>query len=1775
MANVEFDSIPVQVIEFDSVPIKESTTNTQSSNEKAKIPSETSWLNALRPIPALAAANMVESAAGISDIFGATNVASSLRSDADIVRKQVQQDYPVDDTSWKGAVRNAGSNLFSMAPAVAVGALTGGSTVPLSIMGAQAGTQKMSDLTSAGVSYGKALPLSIASGGIEAITEKIPFGKFLTLIKGNKGIAVDFAKMIISDQLGEQAATLADQIIDQVKPSTTWSWDDYKKDIISTAKSSLIASTAMGGAGATVNAAMRRRNRNKMQVEDTNNPTVEEFVKKVGEQDTYNKLQDSALEEKTSDELIPGEDAANDTYAKQTEEIYKESEEVKSNVPEPEVQTETAVESVEKPSVQKLNEAEIAKLKEDGYFTDEELTSLQKEPPEYQRERYNQYMGITPKIEEASPEVVQRAQALAKRVRATGSAAQARRLQNIELLKREGFSDSAIAEMSDDVIRRKAKKLGAVDASINGKNIIAIEEIGKKAQELDAEREAALNGTPEEFEAYMKKLDELNGSIDLLGVDELSDPLQRTKLKEELTDIERERNAEQKQLLVEAIESKRDTKVKGVKSRRVRKEEIIEEEYVRGEEAVDWEKKLADEGMPAELDFNAQESVPPKLTRRALSEKKWQEITTLVDNILLGKAKITDLVEAHNSLVKASHYMPRTREAAIEWNRKMAALEEHVAPIITKRRAAFTRKHIAAAVGRKEITKEQGAYANAVFNTLRNQPTFNVTFADLKGMDGSYSFALNLIQLKNIKALAHEIGHYAYYNVLTKEDRAAFRQDFIKNMYDKNGNLKALKILLDTTDETNAIQNPAEYFACKFSDYMHEKVLSPTELNLFQTIRNWYTKLKDALLRAGGGSKFEDVEKLFDKIVDKGTRRFWTEGEARPAFEEPTPGFEYNAMEADKFGLRSLSNRVSYLADIFKKSRKAETNNVLAEIQGPDWGSPEAVKARQIKTMQDTLTFKQAAYQTLGPYLASPLEFVKGTINEKHVYATNLAEMFISHMYDSHANKIFEAEKGLSDTQKIKVTKYLRDIMDKKPTEALTPEEIESATKIRSWLDGMKDRIKASLLRDYKKSLNSSEYNALIGIISGTDLDTIVKQYPKINAKVVGSIAKKYKEIDNWGIADYLPNVMTGKYKMLVNEATKDGKPYKKLIAIGLNEPDAIRKGILWLEQNPEYSGDIFIDTDFKMIMDDKTKITQKQYGAMLGSLSKKLQEDIAGIEKGIANEMAKKTLKRKFKIIPTESFSPYLLEKQDMLMGEENIFPVLRSYAHSIEKKMQLDPVIDGIKRDLKNMTPKERDYILDYIEDVKGRYGMGDKIVDNLLMAVASTGLVRRLGIEISPYRSYSRTVSNIRTAEANIKLGYRPVAAIINAASGQAHTWVKVGAPIYAKAQVFLRTPEGRKFVKDIEPFLGVSVMDVGEAVTSKTPIYSPLGLFQKPEPFNREVSAAASYLAAKERGLTDAAATTEALRSTWAWQFTYNMANLPKIMRNPTGKLLLQFKPYLLKELEFMSNLSGKEWMRYVGMQLALGGPRGAILIAKSLPVLALMGWWQDAIDEAEEWMNKKIPLASRGIAGAPGLINPSLAVDVTAPATFQFPTGAMDLAGPFVSDLNKLGKNVLGPTTTYGVYAEDAIKSGNVLAGFKYWKRLWDLYYSEDNWLRDENGYKLYEVKDTVPMILQSIAGVENITLSRIQNEERILARRDERMHGISTRIVNNAMQDLIKGRPISKDTLDMMIKYGVNVNTLIRRIENSELPPDLRNVLKTEVRRRPEVIDMFPTEADY
>jgi hypothetical protein len=102
---------------------------------------------------------------------------------------------------------------------------------------------------------------------------------------------------------------------------------------------------------------------------------------------------------------------------------------------------------------------------------------------------------------------------------------------------------------------------------------------------------------------------------------------------------------------------------------------------------------------------------------------------------------------------------------------------------------------------------------------------FNLSVEALKEANGYFSGVENLITLDNTESgalsLAHEVGHWAYKNLLTADQRLSYIKDFIKEYGNADGTFDVDKILEDipTLDLTsgNVAENMNEVFAEQFA----------------------------------------------------------------------------------------------------------------------------------------------------------------------------------------------------------------------------------------------------------------------------------------------------------------------------------------------------------------------------------------------------------------------------------------------------------------------------------------------------------------------------------------------------------------------------------------------------------------------------------------------------------------------------------------------------------------------------------------------------------------------------------------------------------------------------------------------------------------------------------------------------------------------------------------------------------------------------------------------
>jgi hypothetical protein len=429
-----------------------------------------------------------------------------------------------------------------------------------------------------------------------------------------------------------------------------------------------------------------------------------------------------------------------------------------------------------------------------------------------------------------------------------------------------------------------------------------------------------------------------------------------------------------------------------------------------------------------------------------------------------------------------------------------------------------------------------------------------------------------------------------------------------------------------------------------------------------------------------------------------------------------------------------------------------------------------------------------------------------------------------------------------------------------------------------------------------------------------------------------------------------------------------------------------------------------------------------------------------------------------------------------------------------------------------------------------------------------------------------SATRVIRQARQAMAIAKLGYRPIASIINLASGMGHAWVKTGGKYILNATKIMGTDEGKAFIKRYAPDLGTSLSS-GESGQVRTSArwWTPLGMFQAAEVPNREISFISTYLMSRDQGMDERAAVEAAKRGVRLQEFNYNIASIPKILRGPTGRLVGQFKTYLVKELEFIRSLSPGEWAKYLAMQVALGGPRGLMITLKSLPPLmainaaigGLKGDGKDWLESVDEWINVHMPKTSRGVFGYFG-------VDASAPASFQFPQQWNDWVGVTGSEIIRFAKDVAVPFAHGTKYVKWNLYdwSKGTAPIWKAYSDLIDSFY-HDGWLWDDKGNKKFKVESMADKIKLSL-GMKPLNQSVAEMQNRILAREQT----LEAERIQNVIENAVRQRhrlgdegvvnEIAKDA----VTYQIMPATLVAAIERAEMDPLLRRTIKSRLNQR-------------
>jgi hypothetical protein len=305
-----------------------------------------------------------------------------------------------------------------------------------------------------------------------------------------------------------------------------------------------------------------------------------------------------------------------------------------------------------------------------------------------------------------------------------------------------------------------------------------------------------------------------------------------------------------------------------------------------------------------------------------------------------------------------------------------------------------------------------------------------------------------------------------------------------------------------------------------------------------------------------------------------------------------------------------------------------------------------------------------------------------------------------------------------------------------------------------------------------------------------------------------------------------------------------------------------------------------------------------------------------------------------------------------------DDTYDILKQYYDSAARYLAIDdfkarviPKFEkdfGVMHGMAHSAVRDRflaGYIEKYINDVSGVPGMRESAVDEAIK--------RYLGDFIKTDRPTMWTVNRVMHITGVLKLGIFNLSAGVVNLIQMINTFSKVPFEHFAWAFAHAILPKEKH--KAILRRTGVT-FDLGLTETGGYSMMRSSGKFVKASMFffvtaehlNRRAAALASYrYARKDLKYGERQALNYARQFVDETQFDYTVADTARIFRNPAGRLLGQFKPFAIKQIEFAVGLKGAENIKFWIPILLMSG-LGGIPLSKGIADLI-------------QWLTGKNPL----------------------------------------------------------------------------------------------------------------------------------------------------------------------------------------------------------------------
>lgn len=334
------------------------------------------------------------------------------------------------------------------------------------------------------------------------------------------------------------------------------------------------------------------------------------------------------------------------------------------------------------------------------------------------------------------------------------------------------------------------------------------------------------------------------------------------------------------------------------------------------------------------------------------------------------------ILDIRNLLVRSGQIFFENAGSATEYLNTMIDIENILETLYEPLADNITKEEFKQKIAESnDFTKRELGIFNALIDTLgiEQMPTYILDKAYIKRQGGNaksnfYVFARNLIVSKEARAFVHEIGHFAYYNILSKEDRINYLKYMISTTYDTpNSKGKSIASRLAYTSEkisfqrdnkiitvtTNVGDNFSEYFAEQFSQwYLNQKVFPKDIEYIFRKVKDMFSRVMDKII--SGNYVDKNLSDYFNKIigeVDKIRKENKPIGEAKVKPEVPT---ELTKLE-EKYNKDKKSLTKKELNDVLEIKRERR-KKAMASLEKGNLSEEEvAIKKAAMQKLTDTM----------------------------------------------------------------------------------------------------------------------------------------------------------------------------------------------------------------------------------------------------------------------------------------------------------------------------------------------------------------------------------------------------------------------------------------------------------------------------------------------------------------------------------------------------------------------------------------------------------------------------------------------------------------------------------------------------------------------------------------------------------------------------------------------------------------------------------------------------